>query len=144
MTSLTNPFFSFFSSASVASASLVSSWTHFCVQASSVKLIVFLALQRTFSLKMYWKSCRKLISYKPENGIPRLFTDFANIKDFPWLFKKFPDFSLTLKKFSFLPDFYLTVATLWKETQDKQKVNGIVMGIVHNCFFFFIYEQTHH
>ena len=30
------------------------------------------------------------------------FPDFANIKDFPWLFKKFPDFSLTLKNFLFL------------------------------------------
>ena len=37
------------------------------------------------------KSCRKLISYKPEHGIPWLFTDFANIIDF----------SLTLKNFRF-------------------------------------------
>ena len=47
------------------------------------------------------KSCRKLISCKPENGIPWLFTDFANIKDFPGLLKKFPDFSLTFKNFVF-------------------------------------------
>ena len=41
------------------------------------------------------------MNYKPENRIPRLFTDFDNIKDFPWLFKKFPDFSLTLKNVHF-------------------------------------------
>ena len=50
-----------FFSASVARAlaSLVSYWTHVCVQASSVKLIGFLALQHTFSLKMYWKIVQK-------------------------------------------------------------------------------------
>ena len=47
------------------------------------------------------KSQRKLMNYKSENRIPWLFTDFDNIKDFPWLFKKFPDFSLTLKSFAF-------------------------------------------
>ena len=47
------------------------------------------------------KSWRKLMNYKPEKRIPWLFTDFDNIKDFPWLFKKFPDFSLTLKNFRF-------------------------------------------
>ena len=26
------------------------------------------------------------MNYKPENRIPWLFTDFDNIKDFPWLF----------------------------------------------------------
>jgi len=31
------------------------------------------------------------MNYKPENGIPWLFTDFDNIYNFPWLFKKFPD-----------------------------------------------------
>ena len=40
-----------------------------------------------------------------ENRIPWLFTDFDTIKDFRWLF---PD----LEKFSFFPDFSLTVATL--------------------------------
>ena len=34
------------------------------------------------------------MNYKPENRIPGLFTDFDNINNFPWLFKKFPDFSL--------------------------------------------------
>ena len=85
------PFWFFFSaSVARASASLEGSWTHFCVQSSSVKLIGFLALQYAFSLfqkKMHWK-IGKLISYKPENWIPWLFTDFANIKDFPW---RFPD-----------------------------------------------------
>ena len=50
------------------------------------------------------RSWRKLMNYKPEKRIPWLFTDFDNIKDFPWLCKKFPDFSLTLEKFSFFPD----------------------------------------
>ena len=50
----TNKSFFFFSaSVARASASLVISWTHFRVQASSVKLIRFLALQCTFFLKMY-------------------------------------------------------------------------------------------
>ena len=57
------------------------------------------------------RSWRKLMNYKPDNRIPSLFTDFDNIKDFPWLFKKFTDFSLTLKKFSFFPDFSLTLKT---------------------------------
>ena len=52
------------------------------------------------------------MNYTPQNRFPRLFTDFDNIKDFPWLFKKiswlFPD----LEKFSFFSDFSLTVATL--------------------------------
>ena len=52
------------------------------------------------------KSWGKLMNYKPENRISWLFTDFDNIKDFPWLF---PD----LEKFSFFPDFSLTVATLY-------------------------------
>ena len=47
------------------------------------------------------KSWRKLMNYKPENRIPLLFTDFDNIKDFPWLFSY-------LEKFLFS----LTVATL--------------------------------
>ena len=41
-------------------------------------------------------SWRKLMNYKPENRIPSLFTDFDNIKDLTWLFKKFPDVSLTV------------------------------------------------
>ena len=40
------------------------------------------------------KSWRKLMNYKPENRIPWPFTDFDDIKDFPWLF---PD----LEKFVF-------------------------------------------
>ena len=32
------------------------------------------------------RSWRKLMNYKPEKRIPWLFTDFDNIKDFPWLF----------------------------------------------------------
>ena len=51
------------------------------------------------------KSWRKLMNYKPENWIPWLFTDFDNIKDFPWLFP-YPE------KFSFFPHFSLTMATL--------------------------------
>ena len=44
-------------------------------------------------------------SQPPKNKIPWLFTDFNNIKDFPWIF---PD----LEKFWYLPAFSLTVATL--------------------------------
>ena len=47
------------------------------------------------------------MNYKKENRIPWLFTDFDDIKDFPWLF---PD----LEKCSFSLDFSLTVATLNK------------------------------
>ena len=47
------------------------------------------------------KPWRKLMNNKPENRISWLLTDFDNIKDFPWLLKKFPDFSLTLKNFRF-------------------------------------------
>ena len=47
------------------------------------------------------KPWRKLMNNKPENRIPWLLTDFDNIKDFPWLLKKFPDFCLTLKNFLF-------------------------------------------
>ena len=55
------------------------------------------------------KPWRKLMNNKPENRIPWLLTDFDNIKDFPWLLKKFPDFSLTLKIFVFpwlFPDIF--------------------------------------
>ena len=48
------------------------------------------------------------MNYKPENRIPWPFTDFDNTKNFPQLFKKFPD----LEKCSFYPDFSLTVATM--------------------------------
>ena len=54
-------------------------------------------------------SWRKLTNYKPENRIPWLFTDFDNIKAFPRFFKKFPDFSLTLKSFRF----FLTFPWSW-------------------------------
>ena len=45
------------------------------------------------------------MNYQPENGIPWLFTDLDNIKDFPWLFPE-------LEKILFFPDFSLTMATL--------------------------------
>ena len=35
----------------------------------------------------FFKSWRKLMNYKPEKRIPWLFTDFDNIKDFPWPWK---------------------------------------------------------
>ena len=70
-------------------------------QTNSVKLIAFLALQHTFRLfqkKMHFKILKKTYELiKPENRIPWLFTDFDNIKDFPWLFPY-------LEKFSFFPD----------------------------------------
>ena len=46
------------------------------------------------------------MNYKPENSIPD-FSLTLTIKDFPWLFRD-------LEKFSFSPDFSLTVATLNK------------------------------
>ena len=65
----------------------------------------FAAYFSSFPKKMHFKILKKNLS-KPENRIPWLFTDFADsIKDFRWLF---PD----LEKFSLLPDFSLTVATL--------------------------------
>ena len=63
----------------------------------------FAAYFSSFPKKMHFKILKKNLS-KPENRIPWLFTDFDSIKDFRWLF---PD----LEKFSFLPDFSLTVAT---------------------------------
>ena len=53
------------------------------------------------------KSWRKLMNSKPENRIPWLFTDFDNIKDFSWLFKKFPDFSLMMATVLF-KSFYIS------------------------------------
>ena len=47
-------------------------------------------------LKFPHKLKRWVVNYKLENRIPWRFTDFDNIKDFPWLFTKFPDFSLTV------------------------------------------------
>ena len=75
----------------------VSNWS-LCLLCSTV----FIFSERKFISK----SWGKLMNYKPENRILWLFTDFDNIKDFPWLF---PD----LEKFSFFPDFSLTVATLY-------------------------------
>ena len=75
----------------------VSNWS-LCLLCSAV----FIFSERKFISK----SWGKLMNYKPENRILWLFTDFDNIKDFPWLF---PD----LEKFSFFPDFSLTVATLY-------------------------------
>mgnify|MGYP006896118675 CR=1 FL=1 len=42
---------------------------------------------------------------------------FDNIKEFPWLLEKFPDFFPDLEKLSFFPDFSLTVAMVinWQE-----------------------------
>ena len=73
---------------------------------------------------------------------------------------EFPDFSLTMPLSKIFSDFlknsltfprpwknfrfYLTVATLWKETQYQQNVNGIVIGIIHKCFFLIYEHLTHH
>ena len=64
----------------------------------------FAAYFSSFPKKMHFKILKKNLS-KPENRIPWLFTDFDNIKDFPWLFPY-------LEKFLFFPGFSLTVATL--------------------------------
>ena len=72
----------------------------------------------TFSERIFIsKSWGKLVNYKPKNRIPWLFTNFDNIKDFPWLF---PD----LEKFSFFPDFSLTVATLYFLGEEYCLSNG--------------------
>ena len=51
---------------------------------SSSSLIALFALQHTFHLLRKKMPFEKLMDYKPENRIPLLFTDFDNIKDFPW------------------------------------------------------------
>ena len=71
-------------------------------KASNWSLCLLCSILFIFSeRKCISKPWRKLMNYKPENRIPLLLTDFDNIKDFPWLLKKFPDFSLTLKNFLF-------------------------------------------
>ena len=55
----------------------VSNWS-LCLLCS----ILFIFSER----KCISKSWKKLMNSKPENRIPWLFTDFDNIKDFPWLF----------------------------------------------------------
>ena len=83
------------------------------------------------------KACRKLITYKLENRIPWLFTGFANIKDFPWLFKKFPDFSLTLKN-CFSSHFSLAVATLLKIAR---KIHLAILTSQSNIFTWWLIES---
>ena len=56
------------------------------------------------------RSWRKLMNYKPDNRIPSLFTDFDNIKDFPWLFKNSLTFPWPRKNFRFS----LTFPWPWK------------------------------
>ena len=73
-----------------------------CVRRQTDRFACFAAYFSPFAKrKGISKSWRKLMNYKLENRLPWLFTDLDNIKDFPWLFKKFPDFSLTLKNFRF-------------------------------------------
>lgn len=55
-----------------------------------------------FPKEKAFQSERKLMNCTPENRIPWLFTDYDNIKDFPGLFQKFPDFSWPWKIFVFL------------------------------------------
>ena len=65
------------------------------------------------------------MNYKPENRIPWLLTDFDNINDFPWLLKKFPDFSLTLKNFRFS----LTFPWPWQPRNRRKEERGAQGGI---------------
>ena len=75
-------------------------------KASNWSLCLLCSILFIFSeRKCISKPWRKLMNYKPENRIPLLLTDFDNIKDFPWLLKKFFDFSLTLNNFRFLLTF---------------------------------------
>ena len=92
----------------------VSNWS-LCLLRSTV----FIFSERIFISK----SWGKLMNYKLENRIPWPFTDFDNIKDFPWLF---PD----LEKFSFFPDFSLTVATLYFLGEEYCLSNGRVSYII--------------
>ena len=50
---------------------------------------------RTINIPVYIFKTSKLFTWKVE------FPDFDNIKDFPWLFIKVPNFSLTLQNFCF-------------------------------------------
>ena len=74
------------------------------------------------------KSWRKLMNY---NRIPWLFTDFDNIKDFPWLFKKFPDFSLMVATVLF-KSFYISegFADRWMSWPGLHNYNLIVKLIL--------------
>ena len=92
----------------------VSNWS-LCLLRSTV----FIFSERIFISK----SWGKLMNYKLENRIPWPFTDFDNIKDFPWLF---PD----LEKFSLFPDFSLTVATLYFLGEEYCLSNGRVSYII--------------
>ena len=68
------------------------------------------------------------MNYKPENRIPWQFTDFDNIRDFPWLFKKFPDFSPTLKNFRFS----LASPWLWQPWSQYQTIPyTLFVSVVH-------------
>ena len=64
------------------------------------------------------KSWRKLMNSKLENRIPWLFTDFDNIKDFARLFKKFPDFFLTVAT--------LILGELWMPMTIMQSDIGLI------------------
>ena len=63
---------------------------HVCVRhrVSKWSLCLLFSILFVFSeRKCISKSWRKLMNYKLENRIPWLFTDFDNIKDFPWHLK---------------------------------------------------------
>ena len=81
--------------------------------------ILFIFSERKYNSK----SWRKLVNYKQENRIPWLFTDFDNIKDFPWLLKNSPTFPWPWKIFSFpwlFPDCGNPVlATLSRKIEDS-------------------------
>ena len=122
--SQTNPFWFFFFSASVAraSASLVSSWTHSVFRRRVSNWSVSLLC----STHLVWRCIKK---YK------------RNSLTFHWLCQ-YQSFSLTFPwawKIFVFPWLIPTVATPWRETQDRQKVNGIVIGIVHECFFLYCF-----
>ena len=90
----------------------VSNWS-LCLLCSI--LIIF------FKRKCISKSWRRLMNYKPENRIPWPFTEFDSNKDFPRLFKKFPDFSPTLKNFCFSLTFPWPWQPRYNKKQQSQK-----------------------
>ena len=77
---------------------------------------------------MHFKSWRKVLIYKPKTE----FSDFDNIKNFPWLFKKFPNFSLTLNIFGFpwlFPDRGNPEQGKWKCKSSNRSSGEISAGI---------------
>ena len=73
-----------------------------------------------------------------ENSIPRLFTDFDNIKDFPWLFNKFPELEKIFFSLIFpwprQPCCYKNTAGESEKRREKhQEVGRYLLLNIKNC-----------